>query len=219
MTSTPTWCLENRGSFASIHVILPPGTKIHCETDAVVTFSEAVSVEGVVSGGFWGSLFRVFFGGESFFTTVVANKSYEQPGDVMMAAADPGGIELHRLTAQDDLLLLAGAYVASDASVSITTELQTKLKNSLLSGTGFFLLRASGRGTVACAAFGSIHKYELKPGEKRAVDNGHLIAWTANTQYRVGLANAQGGILTSMKSGEGLMCFFEGPGTVYVKEM
>ena len=215
MTSTPTWCLENRGSFASIHVILPAGTKIHCETDAVVTFSGGVQVEGVMSGGFWGSLVRAFFGGESFFTTVVENNSFEQAGDVMLAAADPGGIELHRLSPQQDLLLLAGAYVASDANVKITTELQSKLQNSLLSGTGFFLLRASGRGTVACAAYGSIHKYELKAGETRAVDNGHLVAWTANTPYRVGLANARGGIVTSFKSGEGLMCHFQGPGTMY----
>lgn len=217
MTSTPTWCLENRGSFASIHVILPAGTKVHCETDAVVTFSGGVQVEGVMSGGFLGSVFRMIFGGESFFTTVVENKSHEQPGDVMMAAADPGGIELHRLAPQQDLLLMAGAYVASDANVTISTEMQTKLNNSLFSGTGFFLLRASGRGTLAIAAYGSIHKYELKAGETRAVDNGHLVAWTASTQYRVGLANARGGIITSMKSGEGLMCHFQGPGTIYLQ--
>jgi len=76
-------------------------------------------------------------------------------------------------------------------------------------------LRASGRGTVACAAFGSIHKFVLSPGETRAVDNGHLVAWTARMQYRTGLAN--GGIMASMTSGEGLMCHFTGPGTIYLQ--
>lgn len=217
MTSTPTWCLENRGSFASIHVILPPHSQIHCESDAVVTFSEGVEVQGVLSGGIFASFFRVFLGGESFFTTLVENTQHEGICNVMLAAADPGGIELHKLTTNQDLLLTSGAYAASDTTVTITTELQSRLQNSLLSGTGFFLLRASGNGTVACAAYGSIHKYQLKVGETRAVDNGHLVAWSANMNYRVGLANARQGILASMKSGEGLMCHFVGPGTIYLQ--
>jgi hypothetical protein len=34
-------------------------------------------------------------------------------------------------------------------------------------------------------------------------------------KYRTGLAS--GGIVNSMTSGEGLMCFFEGPGTLYLQ--
>ena len=136
----------------------------------------------------------------------------------MMAPRDPGGIALHPLTPTgDDLLLTTGAYVASDVGVAISVEPQARFRNSLLSGTGFFLLRASGRGTVACAAYGSIHKYTLKAGEKRSVDNGHLVAWSATMKYRVGLANPRGGIWTSMTSGEGLMCQFEGPGVIYLQ--
>ena len=228
MTSTPTWCLENQASFASIHVILPPNTKVHCESDAVVTFSGGgTEVQGVLSGGsLWSSLSRVLFGGESFFTTQVENTSHEQVGDVMLAPKDPGGIALHPLSSGpvdggsgggSDLLLTSGAYVASDVGVTISTELQSRLKNSLLSGTGFFLLRASGKGMVACAAYGSIHKYVLKVGEKRSVDNGHLVAWSDTLTYRTGLANARGGVFTSMTSGEGLMCHFEGPGTIYLQ--
>ncbi|CAB9527510.1 Pfam:DUF124 [Seminavis robusta] len=158
-------------------------------------------------------------GGESFYTTVVKNVHSTLPGDVMMAPADPGGIQLHKLTGNpdDELLLTSGAYVASDATVNIGTAVQTQWSNSLLSGTGFFLLRASGRGIVACAAYGSIHKYELREGESRSVDNGHLVAWSANLPYRVGLAS-RGGIMASMKSGEGLMCHFgPGPGTIYLQ--
>lgn len=138
----------------------------------------------------------------------------------MLAPRDPGGIILHTLSSDNnsrgDLLLTSGAYVASNTGVTISSELQSRLKNSLLSGTGFFLLRASGRGNVACAAYGSIHKYELKAGEMRAVDNGHLVAWSADMVYRVGLAN-KGGLFASMTSGEGLMCHFQGPGTIYLQ--
>jgi uncharacterized protein (TIGR00266 family) len=218
MASTPTWCLENQGSFASIHVILPPRTEVNCETDAVVTFSDGVEVTGALQGGFLGGLLRLFFGGESFFTTVVKNTHSSMPGDVMMAPADAGGIELHNLQPGEELLLTAGAYVASDATIKITTAVQTQFSNSMLSGTGFFLLRASGQGVVACAAYGSIHKFLLKAGEMRSVDNGHLVAWSSHLPYRIGLANRRGGMLSSIKSGEGLMCHFgPGPGTIYLQ--
>ena len=216
-SSSPTWSLQNQGSFASVHVILPPRTKIHCESDAVVTFSQGIEVTGTLENSFVSSLMKQFLARESFFTTVVTNVHPTLSGDVMMAAADPGGMELHTLHPGEDLFLTAGAYVASDHTVSITTAVQTQWSNSMLSGTGLFLLRASGHGKVACAAYGSIHKYQLKPGEWRSVDNGHLVAWTSHLPYRVGLANP-GGIMASIKSGEGIMCHFgPGPGIVYVQ--
>jgi uncharacterized protein (AIM24 family) len=45
------------------------------------------------------------------------------------------------------------------------------------------------------------------------VDNGHLVAW--NTEYRI--EKAGGGAMTSMKTGEGMVCRFTGPGTVYIQ--
>lgn len=213
--ATPTWRVSNSGSFASLQVQLPPHTEIHCESDAVVTFSQGIQVKGYLSGGFFSSLARLFLTNESFFTTKVENDS-SGAADVMMAPSTPGGIVLHILAGGgDDLLLTSGSYVASDARVNISTEMQSRFGNSLLSGTGFFLLRASGRGNVAFAAYGSVHQYTLRPGDVRAVDNGHLVAWSAHMKYRTGLAS--GGIMNSLTSGEGLMCFFEGPGTLYLQ--
>jgi uncharacterized protein (TIGR00266 family) len=216
--ATPTWTVSNSGSFASVKVQLPPHTEVHCESDAVVTFSQGIQVKGYLSGGFFSSLARFFFTNESFFTTKVENSS-SRTADVMMAPSDPGGVVLHTLMeAGDDLLLTSGAYVASDARVNVSSEMQSRLGNSLLSGTGLFLLRASGRGLVAFAAYGSVHQYTLQPGDVRAVDNGHLVAWSAHMKYRTGLASGGArGIMDSMTSGEGLMCFFEGPGTLYLQ--
>lgn len=115
------------------------------------------------------------------------------------------------------LLLTSGAYIASDANVQVTSKVQTRLNNSLLSGAGFFLLKAIGQGYVACGAYGASHKFTLREAETRAVDNGHLIAWSAHMKYSVELASGRGRISNSMASGEGLMCFFEGPGVVYVQ--
>eukprot|EP00980_Cylindrotheca_fusiformis_P015606 scaffold4481_cov121-Cylindrotheca_fusiformis.AAC.2 len=216
-TSEPSWILKDPSSFASIHIKLPPGTAVNCESDAVVTFSQTVRVRGTMSGGILSSLARWFLTKESFFMTVVENADHECVADVMMAAKDTGGIVLHRITPGHNLILTSGAYIASDADVKVTSKLQTQLGNSLLSGTGFFLLEASGRGYVACGAYGASHRYILKEGERRAVDNGHLIAWSSQMKYTVGLASGTGRIVNSMTSGEGLMCFFEGPGVVFLQ--
>jgi len=223
MTPRPTsWSIENAGSFASVHVQLPAASSIHCESDAVVSFTNA-TVKGVFKGGFLGSLARWFFTKESFFTTQVSATTADG-GNVMMASADPGGIVLHRFkNSNDDLLLISGSYLASDTTVQVITTPNNveSLGSTLLSKTGFFLLRASGQGTIACSAFGAVHTFHIPPGEVRAVDNGHVVAWTATMTFWVGLASRGDGLynrtLYSITSGEGFMCFFQGPGTVHVQ--
>lgn len=86
-----------------------------------------------------------------------------KPGDVLLAASDPGGIVLHRLQRGEDLLLTSGAYMAGDASVEVTSEVQSNIGNSLLSGTGFFLMRARGAGVLALAAHGARAPAHARP--------------------------------------------------------
>jgi hypothetical protein len=51
-------------------------------------------------------------------------------------------------------------------------------------------------------------------GEKYIVDNGHLVAW--NTKYVLERV-ASGGIVSGLAAGEGLVCKFTGPGTVFLQ--
>jgi len=221
----PHWFLKDAGSFSSVHVRLPPNTSINCESDAVVTFSGDVEVRGVMSGGILGALGRTFLTKESFFSTSVENRNHASTAEVMMAPSEPGGIALHKLI-ESALLLTSGSYIASDVNVKISSGIQKEIRNSLFSGTGFFLLRASGTGYIALGGYGSVHNYNLGPGEIRSVDNGHLIAWSASMRYWVGLASSSNNrginnfgtrLINSMTSGEGLMCHFEGPGVIYIQ--
>ena len=219
------WTVVNSNSFASVNVLIPPqGGSINTETDAVVTMSGNIDVQGKMSGGLLGALGRMFLTNESFFTTSVTNTASESYGDVLIAPSSSGGIVLHQLQrGYPDLLLTKGSYLASDTTVEITSEIQKgSLSKSLMSGTGFFLLRAHTKdpsptsNMVALAAYGSIHKYELKPNEIRYVDNGHLVAWTANMNYNTTFASPTS-IWNSISSGEGIMCEFVGPGTLYLQ--
>lgn len=46
------------------------------------------------------------------------------------------------------------------------------------------------------------------------MDNGHLVAW--NTKYILERV-ASGGIISGLSAGEGLVCKFTGPGTVFIQ--
>ena len=55
---------------------------------------------------------------------------------------------------------------------------------------------------------------QLQEGEKYIIDNGHLVAWNCNyVMERV----ASGGIISGITSGEGLVCKFSGPGTIFLQ--
>ena len=157
-----------------------------------MTLSHGVEVEGELQGGVLAGLARSFLTSESFFTTKVSAAAGGPAGEALLAPQEPGGIALHRLSPGGDLLLTSGAYLAADLGVELVSEVQggrDVVGNVLLSGTGLFLLRARGQGTVALAAHGAVHSFDLKPGERRAVDNGHLVAWSAAMPYTTGLAS------------------------------
>jgi uncharacterized protein (AIM24 family) len=55
---------------------------------------------------------------------------------------------------------------------------------------------------------------QLEKDQKYIIDNGHLVAW--NCKYVLERV-ASGGILSNMHAGEGLVCKFTGPGTVFMQ--
>ena len=48
------------------------------------------------------------------------------------------------------------------------------------------------------------------------MDNGHIVGWSPGVKMEMGLAaGMDGSIFSSIASGEGLVCRFEGPGEVW----
>lgn len=173
-------------------------------------------MRGALSGGILAGLARSLLTRESFFTTCVHNNSPHQTGDVLIAPSDPGGVTLHRLVRGEEMILTGGAYLAADDAVNVASSMQSPFSMfGNYSGTGVFLLRATGQGILAISSYGSMHKYILSPGDTRSVDNGHVVAWTASMKSSIKIASA--GILGSMTSGEGLHCEFVGPGVIYIQ--
>ncbi len=63
--------------------------------------------------------------------------------------------------------------------------------------------------------FGAIYTKELSVGEEYIVDTGHLVAWEESMKYSV--EKAASGWMSSITSGECLVCRFVGPGKVYMQ--
>lgn len=85
--------------------------------------------------------------------------------------------------------------------------------SNLFGGEGGFGLRASGDGEVVLAVYGAIDVIDLQPGETVTIDTGHVVAYDLGMNFNMRRA-VQGRTIQSMKSGEGFVFDFTGPGRV-----
>ena len=76
------------------------------------------------------------------------------------------------------------------------------------------IVRASGVGTIVLACFGALDVWDLAPGETFVLDTTHMVAYDESVQYKLRRA-VEGRSIQSMKSGEGWVFEFTGPGKVY----
>lgn len=199
-------------AFPVVKCQLEQGERLKAESDAMITMSATVDVEGKMTGGILSGLARKFLTGESFFCQeLVASRG---PGEVMLGHALPGGIVALPLTGSYGWIVEKGGYMASTEGIEVDTKMQN-LSHGLFSGQGFFVLRIKGTGTLFVSSFGVIHPVELGEGEEVIIDNGNLVAWPDYMDYTI--EKASNGWLSGIKSGECLVTRFRGPGTVLIQ--
>lgn len=201
------------GVYSMIRAELQNGESIKAESGAMVSMSNTIDVEGKMEGGLMSGLARKLLTGESlFFQTLKATRG---AGDVLLAPATPGDLCIIDLDGSTEYCVQKGGFMAAEESLTLATKAQN-LTKGLFSGEGFFIQKISGRGKLVVSSFGAIHKVELKPGEVRVIDNGHLVAWPSTVTYDLEKASASGWF-SSITSGEGFVCKFKGPGHVYIQ--
>mmetsp|Transcript_16400 Transcript_16400/g.38447 ORF Transcript_16400/g.38447 Transcript_16400/m.38447 type:complete len:279 (+) Transcript_16400:34-870(+) len=212
------WSVIKNGCGGSAKVQLREGQRIKAEPDALITMSHHIELGASMDAGFLRGVMRAALGQESVFSQTLQAKSGD--GDVVLGAKDIGDVEIIQVR-QGPLLLQKGAFLAADEAVDVALATQRSFGGALLSGTGLFVLRAAGQGSLAVTAHGSILRFDLQVDEVRAVDNGHLVAWSEALRLEMKLASGGRGIasalFSSAASGEGLMCFFTGPGSVWLQ--
>jgi TIGR00266 family protein len=200
------------GAYPIVQCKLRQGESMQAESDAMVSMSATLDIEGSMNGGLLGGLARRMLTNESFFfQTVTARRG---PGEVLFASSLPGGVIDVELDGSYALKVQKDGYLASTPGIQVTTKAQN-LVQGLFSREGFFVLGVSGRGTVFLSSYGSIHPINLEAGEEVIVDNGHLVAWSDYMNYTI--EKASNGWISSFMSGEMLVCRFRGPGTVLIQ--
>lgn len=199
-------------AFPIVKFQLNRGEKIKAESDAMIAMSPTVEVEGKMDGGFLGGLARKFLSGESmFFQELEATRG---AGEVIIGHSLPGGIVDLELDGSYGLTIQKNGFLAATQGIDVSTKMQN-LARGLFSGEGFFVLNATGKGTVFVSSYGGIHPINLEDGEEIIIDNGHLVAWGDYMEYNI--EKASSGWISSMTSGEGLVCRFRGPGVVLIQ--
>ena len=186
-------------------VNLEPGESVVAESGAMVGMSTNVKME-TQAGGLKAGLKRLF-GGESFFrNTFTAQGS----GEVLLAPSLCGDMAV--IEAGDkQWCLQSSVYIANEPGAEVKTK--SGGMKGFFSGAGLFILETSGRGKVIIGAFGALE--QLQVDGKMVIDTGHLVAWESTLKYKVGKSGS--GWVASYFSGEGLVCHFEGQGTVWIQ--
>ncbi len=198
-------------AFPIVEVKLQKGESLKAESDAMVSMSPTVDLNGKMEGGLLKGLGRMLAGEKFFFQTLIANRGN---GQVLLAPSIPGTITDITLDGSYGLCVQKDGFLAATEHIEVSTQMQN-LTRGLFSGEGFFILKISGRGTAFINSYGAIHPINLEAGEEVIIDNAHLVAWPDYMSYKI--EKASKGWVSSFTSGEGLVCRFTGPGTVLIQ--
>lgn len=199
-------------AFPVVQCDLQYGESINAESDAMIAMSASLELTGNMDRNILGGLARRFLAGESFFfQTIQASRG---PGRVLLGHAAPGGIIDVELDGSYGLRVQKDGFLASTPGVEVDTAMQN-LTQGFFSREGLFVLNLRGRGLVFLSSFGAIHSINLEAGEEVIIDNGHLVAWPDYMQYRI--EKASNGWISSVISGECLVCRFTGPGVILIQ--
>jgi uncharacterized protein (TIGR00266 family) len=210
--------IEHGPAFAWLKVQLTPGTTVTAEAGAMVRRDPRVKMDTRLnaskSGGIFGFLWalvvaivRKFAGGETMF---VNDFSSPASAEVVLAPALSGHIMHRNLVANERLFVQTGSYLASAGSVN--TRVRWGGLRSLFGGEGLVLLECTGQGDLFLNSYGGIVPVQVDGSY--VVDTGHIVAFDGSLDFRV---RSVGGLKSFVFSGEGLVCEFQGRGTVFVQ--
>lgn len=202
--------VRHQPAFAVARVTMSAQESVKAESGAMAAMSHGVEVQAKMEGGIFKALKRSVLSGESFFVT-----TYEcsvDGGWVDVAAYLPGDIAVIDVTPDRGLGVTRGSWLANESSVSMDTKWGGA--NNLFGGEGGFVARMTGAGKVVVSSYGAMDLHDLQPGQGFTVDSGHLIAYDDGIAMKTRTVS---GVMTSVKSGEGLVIDITGPGRVWTQ--
>ena len=183
---------------------------IRTESGSMLAMDATAATEASKQGGLLQALKRTVLTSGSFFvTTITAAADNTEVYLAPRAVGDVQDIVLNN----EEYVVQGGSFLASDPSIQ--TDSKFTGWKGFLSGEGIFMVKASGTGNLFVSSFGGILKKDLKDGEQFIVDNGHIVAFPADMNYDI--TRAGSGVMFIFTTGEGLVCNFTGPGSIFLQ--
>lgn len=195
--------------FSVLQLKLKAGETIRAEAGAMICMSPAIELKAKTTGkGFLGAL-GAAMGGEKIFTSEYT--AQQDGAEIVLGPAGPGDI-VHLSLQGETILAQSGSYLAGDASLELSAQGSI---TAMIAGEGLFLQRITGSGDLWLSSYGAMMQKELAPGEEYIVDTGNIVAFDGTMRYS--LTKAAKGLFSSLASGEGVVCRFQGPGRIWIQ--
>ncbi|KAF2812074.1 DUF124-domain-containing protein [Mytilinidion resinicola] len=195
--------ISHRDTNTILTVQLAMGCPLVAKPGAMIAMSPTITLKGQIKF----SMKKLLVGGE------MSTSTYTGPGELLLAPSAIGDITNIQLSGREQWSVGKDAFLA--ATQGVVKEYKSQgFGKAMFSGEGLFVYKISGQGIMWVTSFGAIIRKDLQENEKYIIDNGHLVAW--NCKYVLERV-ASGGIVSGLTSGEGLVCKFTGPGTVFMQ--
>lgn len=201
--------IMHRPGNAAAKVTLESSEQLTAEAGAMIAMSGDIGITTTThkkeSGGILKAVKRMLAGESMFLNHFNASS---QRGEIWLATTLPGDMMEHTLD-NETLIVQGGSYVASEPDIEI--DLGWQGFKSVFSGESIFWVRLVGTGKIIINSFGAIYPIEVD-GEY-IVDTGHIVAFNDTLDFTITKAGSSW--INSFLSGEGLVCKFQGRGTVW----
>ena len=211
-----------------VEVELDPGESAVAEAGAMMYMSAGIEMNTVFgdgssssdTAGIMGKLLgagKRLLTGESLFMTVFTNSGAGKQ-HVAFAAPYAGRIVPMDLAGLGGALICQkDSFLCAARGVSIGIAFQRKIGVGLFGGEGFIMQRLEGDGLCFAHAGGTIHSFDLAPGQTMRVDTGCIVALQPSVHYDIQFV---GKIKTALFGGEGLFyASLTGPGKVWLQSL
>ena len=205
--------IKYRPSYSLLGVKLDPNEQILVEAGSMVSMAADMQIDTKLSatGGMFKAILsaigKKFLGGETMFVNIFT--AGPNGGQIMIAPSLNGDI-IHFPLAGKSLIIQASSFLAGSPNIEI--KLRFGGLKSFLGGEGLFLLQALGQGDLFINAYGGIRELDLNG--PFIVDTGHIVAFEDTLTFNV---KKVGSWKSTLFSGEGLVCEFNGKGKLWIQ--
>lgn len=201
--------LLHRPGNTAAKVTLTHGETLTAESGAMIAMSGDMDITTTThkkkSGGLLKAIKRMV-AGESLFLNHFEPRG--QSAEVILGTALAGDLMTMNLD-NESLIVQGSSYLACHEDIEV--DLGWQGFKSIFSGESMFWVNLKGKGEVIVSSFGAIYPVEVD-GEM-IVDSGHIVAFNETLDFSITKAGKSW--LHSFLGGEGLVCKFQGKGTVW----